>query len=43
VVYNCGSSQPQLLRLGDPFYRLMARPKGGVVIPAEQVLSAGES
>ncbi len=42
VVYNCGSPQPQLHRVQDPFGRLIATPKGGVIIDSEEILKAAE-
>jgi hypothetical protein len=35
VVYDCGTSDPRLLRIRDPFYKLIATAKGGVIIPGK--------
>jgi len=42
VVYNCGTPQPRLVRVRDPFGRLIATPRGGVIIDERQVLAAAE-
>jgi hypothetical protein len=41
VVYDCAS--PRLLRIRDPFKRLVATPKGGVVIGQAAVFAAAEA
>jgi hypothetical protein len=43
VVYGCATGQPRLLRIRDPFERLLVRAKGGVVIEEKAVLQAAES
>ena len=42
VVFDCASSRPRLLRVRDPFGRLLARAKGGVVIDEGTILAAAE-
>lgn len=42
VVYDCGSPRPRLLRVQDPFAKLLVRARGGVVIDEQQVLIAAE-
>lgn len=42
VVYDCATSHPRLLRVQDPFARLLARAKGGVVIGEASVFEAAE-
>ena len=40
VVYHCATPAPQLSRVWNPHSRVVARPKGGVVIDAAEVLRA---
>jgi len=40
VVYGCATARPQLLRVQDPFGRLLATPTGGVVIPEREIRAA---
>ena len=42
VVYDCASAHPRLLRIQDPFGKLLARRKGGVVIGEQEVFAAAE-
>lgn len=42
VVYECGGPRPRLLRVQDPFKKLLARTRGGVVIDERQVLEMAE-
>jgi len=42
VVYNCASTHPRLIRIQDPFSRLIVKAKGGVVINESEIFSAGE-
>ena len=42
VVYECGAPNPRLLRVQDPFYRLIATAKGGAIIVEEEIFGAGE-
>ena len=43
VVYDCARSQPRLLRIQDPFEKLLFRAKGGVVIEEQQIMEAAEA
>lgn len=43
VVFGCATPSPRLVRVPDPFYTLIARRKGGVVIEANDVLAAETS
>jgi len=43
VVYDCGTAHPRLLRIQDPFGRLLARLKGNVLIDADEILGAAEA
>jgi hypothetical protein len=40
VVYGCASAHPQLLRVQDPFGKLLVGPRGGVVIKQQQIMAA---
>jgi hypothetical protein len=42
VVYDCGSGRPRLLRVQDPFKKLLANARGGVIIGEQQILTAAE-
>lgn len=42
VVFNCAGAHPELHRVQDPFGKLIARAKGGVVLDAASVLQAAE-
>lgn len=42
VVYDCATPRPRLLRVQDPFGKLLARSKGGVVIDKATVFAAAE-
>ena len=42
VVYNCGTPDPRLLRVQDPFRKLIATAKGGVLIDETQILGTAE-
>ncbi len=42
VVYDCAALNPRLLRVQDPFVRLLVRAKGGVVIDEAGVFEAAE-
>ncbi len=43
VVYDCGSPRPRLLRVQDPFGKLLVRARGGVVIDEQQVFEMAEA
>jgi hypothetical protein len=42
VVFGCASASPRLLRVRDPFGKLMASPRGGVIIGEDSIYSAAE-
>lgn len=42
VFYGCGTPSPRLLQVQDPFYKLIASAKGGVIIDESEIVrSAG--
>jgi hypothetical protein len=43
VVFNCATPQPRLLRVQDPFQKLLFTAKGGVIIDETQILQAAEN
>lgn len=42
VVYDCAAAHPRLLRVQDPFAKLLVRAKGGVVVDEANVFEAAE-
>lgn len=42
VVFNCAASHPELHRVQDPFGKLIAHAKGGVVLDAAAILQSAE-
>lgn len=42
VVYDCATAHPRLLRVQDPFAKLLVRAKGGVIIGEASVFEAAE-
>jgi hypothetical protein len=42
AVYDCATRMPRLVRVQDPFGRLLAKAKGSVLIGATEILNAGE-
>lgn len=38
VVYDCATSNPRLYRVQDPFHTLIYRPKGSVLIQAQEII-----
>src|SRR5262249_33154930 len=42
VVFNCAGAHPELHRVQDPFGKLIARAKGGVVVDAASILQTAE-
>jgi superfamily II DNA or RNA helicase len=40
VAYNCGGSQPRLLRIQDPFGKLLVRARGGVLVSEQEIFKA---
>jgi SNF2 family DNA or RNA helicase len=43
VVFDCATSHPRLLRIQDPFGKLLAKNKGGVVIEESAIFAAAEA
>lgn len=43
VVYNCASSYPQLMRVNDPFMKLVVRDKTSVVVDQRKIFQAAET
>lgn len=43
VVYNCASSYPQLMRVNDPFMKLVFRDKTSVVVDQRKIFQASET
>lgn len=42
VVYDCGMPNPRLLRVNDPFRKLIATAKGGVIIEENEIIGAAD-
>lgn len=42
VVYDCATPHPRLVRVKDPFWRLISQAKGSMLINVEQILMAAE-
>jgi len=42
AVFECATPNPRLLRVPDPFGRLLAKAKGSVLVDASQVIDASE-
>jgi Domain of unknown function (DUF3883) len=40
VVYNCGTLNPRLLCIQNPFYKLIATAKGEVIVDETQIFGA---
>jgi SNF2 family DNA or RNA helicase len=43
VVYDCGTPNPRLMRVQDPFYKLVATAKGGVTIDETEIFRAASA
>jgi hypothetical protein len=43
VVFECGTPNPRLLRVENPFMKLLANAKGGVIIREREIFSAAEA
>jgi hypothetical protein len=43
AVFDCGGAQPRLLRVQDPFAKLIAKARGSVVISYSDIVQAGEA
>jgi hypothetical protein len=42
VVFDCATPEPRLHKVRDPFGCLLANPRGGVVVPHEQIIANAE-
>jgi superfamily II DNA or RNA helicase len=42
VVFDCSSAHPRLLRIQDPFRKLVVRAKGGVIVDEQELFAAAE-
>jgi len=42
VVYDCATPNPRLMRVQDPFYKLVATAKGGVIINECEIIGVAE-
>lgn len=42
AVYDCGTPHPPLLRVNDPFNKLIATAKGGVIIDETEIMQAAQ-
>jgi hypothetical protein len=42
TVYNCATPNPMLIRVQDPFGRLLARAKGSILVRFSQIVEIGE-
>jgi hypothetical protein len=42
VVYHCATANPRLVRVQNPFQKLLAKAQGGVVVNAGEVYAAAE-
>lgn len=43
VVFDCGTPNPRLFRVQDPFRKLIATAKGGVIIDEPEIMGAAEA
>jgi hypothetical protein len=43
VVFDCAASHPRLLRVQDPFAKLLVRARGGVIIDEGSIFQAAET
>ncbi|MGO9274785.1 MAG: helicase-related protein [Terriglobia bacterium] len=43
VAYDCGGPRPRLFRVRDPFGKLLATARGGVIIDEQRILAAAEA
>jgi Helicase conserved C-terminal domain/Domain of unknown function (DUF3883) len=43
VVFECGSAHPRLLRIRDPFQKLLVNARGGVIVDEREIFAAAES
>ena len=42
VAFDCATPRPRLLKVQDPFGKLLAKAKGSVLIDANEILAAAE-
>lgn len=42
VVFDCGSAHPRLLRVQNPFTKLLVKAKGGVIIGEQEIFAQAE-
>lgn len=42
AVFDCGTKQPRLVRVQDPFGKLLAKAKGSMILGAAAILEAAE-
>ena len=42
VVYECATAHPRLLRIQDPFGKLIVRAKGSMIIDEPEIFAAAE-
>jgi hypothetical protein len=42
VVFDCGTPSPRLFRVQDPFRKLIATAKGGVIIDETDIMKMGQ-
>ena len=43
VVYHCATSAPQLVRVQDPFGKLLVKAKGSLLVESQHILQVAES
>jgi hypothetical protein len=43
VVYDCGTPNPRLFPVQDPFYKLIATAKGGVLVDETEIFRAADA
>jgi hypothetical protein len=43
VVFDCATPQPRLIKVQDPFGRLLATAKGSMLITATEILAAADA
>jgi hypothetical protein len=43
VVYDCGTPNPRLMRVQDPFRKLIATAKGGVIIDQTEIIRTADA
>jgi hypothetical protein len=42
VVFDCATPRPRLVKVRDPFGRLLARARGSMIISSAEILSAAD-